>query len=230
MKKWHMLGVLFLLLASCQWNSNKAKDYSQVFSEIKLVSGENPGFLSLQVSSSSEEEIQNVINSAALFDHEESNCSKYEDQTAYKRFFYYSCFTVDEQNINFYLDNSLLTMVYFNTPGLFFEEIYQIFGPPTSVYTMYSTTPRGPFPIMIMIYDDYGMVVNVLLRVDGETLYLDEDVKVRNVNLIDVDSVYVDENDNLILGDFLRELPAEYLYAWKGFGSIQELYPKMYYP
>ena len=94
MRKWFFIGIILYSLVGCNLLKQEI-DYSQVLQEITVNANDNPSFLSLQVSSASEENVVNTITKSNFFHREAWECRNVNHEGVYKDFYLYYCIDMD---------------------------------------------------------------------------------------------------------------------------------------
>ena len=218
--------VFTFVLAACLYKPDIETKGELILLDISVEEGENPSFLDLKISASSSQEILDIMNKYPYFrEGVDPNPIKRKENDDLK--YHYLIDGVMGDSISFILKNDTLQRITIDPSYLELKEVLAEFGEPNYLYTTEWETPRGWDRGMFVLYPDIGLLVSVACVTQNKELFVSEGSRVIVLHLHSIENIRSWYAYHISLTNPYLNNPSDYLYEWKGYGKLSDLYPNI---
>ena len=225
MKKMALILTAFLLV-TCIKRSDFEINNEPILFDISETTFENPSFLGNKIEESTGKEVFAVMTTYQyLREGVEPNprIVRKNNETEYD----YIIDRTYSERVVFYFEHDKLKQVSIRPTDLSLGQVIARFGEPDYVYSDQNMTPRGPDVWMTFLYTDIGIQVSGGIGEKKNEYYVNKDAQIGVVNLVSLNDIhFFYENDLELLNPNIQN-PSDFLYEWKGYGKLSELYPNI---
>ncbi|NSW52150.1 MAG: hypothetical protein HPY85_06575 [Anaerolineae bacterium] len=224
MKKLLYFILSILITSCCLYGKIDLND--EILKNISFIDSENPIFFNLEVGTSTISDVTSIMNNSDYLDNNATQNPIIRERDNGTEYVY----QIDQKygdSFWFYFENDSLKKITLIFPYLKLGRLISQFGEPESLYTVKKETPREPDLYITFLFKNAGIVVLAGPTIHGEDLIIDDDARVASLILLETDHVQSWIEHDLASANFSITNFRDYLYVWKGYGKLSDLYPNV---